>query len=219
MNLPVLSHTFLSNYENCPRKAWHLYVAKDLPREPPSFEMQYGIVVHNSFERALKANRPEDVPAFKQYVHQLLGASAIKHFEWSVAITRAGTPVDFWHPMAWLRGKLDVALVAPPHAMIVDWKTGKVREDPSELRTFAVLLKAHYPHVEHIGGSYLWCKTGEIGQLHDLSDTRQTQWEISRTSERVKEQFLGGDTEWDATPNPLCGWCPVKSCEHWRERK
>ena len=215
MNLPVLSHTFLSNYENCPRKAWHLYVAKDLPKEPPSPEMQAGIVAHSAFERALKRNDPDACPAFVDYARDLLGADAIKHFEWSVAITRAGTPVDFWHPMAWLRGKLDVALVAPPHAMIVDWKTGKVREDPSELRTFAVLLKAHYPHVEHIGGSYLWCKTGEIGQLHDLSDTDA---HLRRVEGLHLEMTELGDG-WEPTPNPLCSYCPVRSCEFWRERK
>lgn len=214
MNLPVLSHTFLSTYENCQRKAWHVYVAKDLPKEPPSPEMQAGIVAHSAFERALKANDPDAVPAFRDYAAQLLGASAIKHIEWSVAITRAGTACDFWSPIAWLRGKIDVALVAPPHAMIVDWKTGKVREDPSELRTFALLLKAHYPHVEHIAGSYLWCKTGEIGQLHDLSDVES---ERLRIEHLALEMSLPG--EWTPSPNPLCGWCPVKSCEYWRERK
>lgn len=214
MNLPVLSHTFLSNYENCPRKAWHLYVAKDIPKEPPSPEMQAGTVAHSAFERALKRNAPDECPSFVEYAASLLRADAIKHVEWAIAVTRAGTPVDFWHPMAWLRGKLDVALIAPPHAMIVDWKTGKVREDPSELRTFAVLLKAHYPSVELIAGSYLWCKTGEIGALHDLSNTAA---QFEKIDDAWTEMNLLA--EWPPTPNPLCGWCPVKSCEHWRERK
>ena len=24
---------------------------------------------------------------------------------------------------------------------------------------------------------------------------------------------------WNAVSGPLCGWCPVKACEHWRERR
>ena len=80
MKLPILSHTFLSNYENCPRKAWHLYVAKDLPKEPPSLEMQAGIVAHSAFERGLQANNPDATP-HPEFSRAILANAGIKHFE------------------------------------------------------------------------------------------------------------------------------------------
>ena len=101
MKLPVLSHTFLKEDDNCPRKAWHKYVAKDLPFEKPSPEMQMGIDVHAAVERELKREQEGD---YWQWIEPILRAPGIKHVEWSIAIAETGTAVDYWSPVAWLRG-------------------------------------------------------------------------------------------------------------------
>ncbi len=217
MKLPVLSHTFLDNFDNCPRKAWHLYVAKDLPREEASPAMQAGIDAHAAFEQALKTKTPERAPD-SVVAGMVLASDAIKHYEWEVAIAETGTPVPFWSELAWFRGKVDVALIAPPDALILDWKTGKVREDPTELRRFALLLQARYPNVEAIGGAYVWLKDSiGYGATHDLSNTRATLDSLRKLDTAVKAPPV--DREWEPRPNPLCGWCRVKTCEHWRERE
>ncbi len=217
MKLPILSHTFLDNFENCPRKAWHLYVAKDLAREEATPAMQAGIDAHAAFEYALRTATPERAPD-PVVASMVLASDAIKHYEWEVAIAETGTPVPFRSELAWYRGKVDVALVAPPDALILDWKTGKVREDPTELRRFALLLQARYPNVEAIGGAYVWLKDSVgYGATHDCSDTKLTFAVIKRRKEML--DALPVDREWEPRPNPLCGWCRVKTCEHWRERE
>ena len=216
MQLPILNHTFLSNYENCPRKAWHMYVAKDLPWEEATPEMLGGREVHKNFEHALKIGEPALAPN-PELAGYVLSADGIKAYEWKAAIAASGTACNWEVPAAWFRGVLDVAIVAPPNALILDWKTGKKREDPTELEGFALLLRAHYPNVEYIGGAYIWLNHGGMGPLHDLSTAPAKAYRRLKTQrEGLEARPL--DKEWNATPNALCGWCRVRSCEHWKER-
>ena len=216
MKLPILSHTFLSNYENCPRKAWHMYVAKDLPWEEATPEMLEGRRQHEAFDKALKANNAELAPD-KVTASFVLQADGIKEYEHKMAIAASGSPCNWQVECTFFRGVADVSIVAPPNALILDWKTGKKREDPTELEGFALLLKAHYPNLEYIGGAYVWLNYGGMGPLHDLSKAPE------KAYRRIKNQWEGLkarplEKEWNATPNALCGWCRVKTCEHWRAR-
>jgi len=49
------SFSFLNDFTNCPRKAWHKYIARDLPKED-SPALAEGIKVHSALERYI--NRP-----------------------------------------------------------------------------------------------------------------------------------------------------------------
>ena len=217
VNLPVLSHTFLSNYENCPRKAWHMYVAKDLPKTDPTPEMLEGIRVHEAFEKALKAGKPETAP------HPIMAAvlfnpvAGVLKVEWSIAISRYGGPVDFWHEDAWFRGKVDVAEIGVQVAAIYDWKTGKPREEPAELERFALLVQANFPQIEKLAGRYAWLKEDRFGPIHDLSDTASTWEALQAVDAELRARPI--DREWEPTPSGLCPWCPVTSCPHWREKR
>ncbi len=216
MKLPILSHTFLSNYENCPRKAWHLYIAKDLPWEQKTPEQLEGIKQHQAAEAALKEQRPDACadPATAEYI---LSAPGIKEYEHKMAMAYSGTPCNWEVEPTWFRGIADVTIVSIPNALILDWKTGKKREDPAELEGFALLLKTHYPALEYIGGAYVWLNHGGMGPLHDLSRAPEKAYRrIKNHWEGLKARPL--DKEWNATPNALCGWCRVKQCEHWKDR-
>ena len=215
MKLPILAHTPLSNYENCPRKFWHMYVAKDLPWQEPTPEMLEGRRQHEAFDRALKAGDAASAP-LPEMAAYVLQADGLKEYEHKMAVAASGTPCNWQVDCTFFRGIADVTIVAPPNALILDWKTGKKREDPAELEGFALLLKAHYPNLEYIGGAYVWLKHGGMGQLHDLSDTKGAMRRVKTQWEGMSARPL--DKEWNATPNALCGWCPVKKCEHWKDR-
>jgi hypothetical protein len=94
---------------------------------------------------------------------------------------------------------------------LIDWKTGKVREEPFELEVQAFLLKAHRPRLEIIKGRFFWLKEKRLGDVHDLSDTERTANSIRRQIGEIESRR---EREWPKTPNPLCGWCRVTSCEH-----
>ena len=67
----VLSYSFASDMINCPRKAWHKFVARDLPKEMTD-AMERGIVVHEAFAaRPRVREETRSLPAHR-HAHWLL---------------------------------------------------------------------------------------------------------------------------------------------------
>ena len=50
MNLPISSHTFLNDWDNCPHKAFRKFIKKDLPKGPQTDAMKWGNEVHSAFD-------------------------------------------------------------------------------------------------------------------------------------------------------------------------
>lgn len=211
----IFSYTFLRDEANCPHKAFRLYVTRDIPKEPPTPEMEHGNIVHKALEARIASGTPvpDDLACVRPLMAQfdlLQNCGATVKAELGLAIDDAGQPVDFWDRNAWLRGKLDVVALGVTHAQIVDWKTGKPREDPFELQIQALLLKAKYPKLCDVWGRYFWLKEQRQGEPHDLSDTERTMRSI-HSQIAAAEQYA---KPWPKRPNPLCGWCRVTDCEH-----
>ncbi len=213
----IYAHTMLSKYELCPKQFQHLYVLKDLPKEPPSQALKDGRDAHQAFEARLKNGTalPEPWKGFEPYCVTLTGHRPL--VEVSLAIKADGSPTNFWDDSAWFRGKVDVATLQPKPgegdpiaAVILDWKTGKKREEPDELEIFGLLIKAAYPLVKQVNGYYIWLKEGKVGALHLLSETEAKLAQLKERTERIEKSV-----QTDFFPpiqGPLCGWCPVKKC-------
>lgn len=209
----VYSYTFLRDYENCPHKVLRVSVLKDIPREKTK-EMDWGNDVHDALDRRISKNRilPAIMAPYEPY------AAYFQKFkptaEMKVGMTRAGTPCDFFADNVYLRGKIDVSWgeAANARAWIVDWKTGKRREDSFELELFGLLFAAKTQgKFPKIYGRYVWLKSMEIGSLHDLSNVTATYNDLQK---RVAEVEHNAAAEyWPKKQNPLCGWCPVLDCE------
>ena len=199
----------LSAFDKCPRQAFHRYVAKDLPKET-SPALDWGIAVHEALEAHVRdyVPLPEGMERYEPRAAALPLGSQVER---KLGIRFNGSPCDFFATDVWGRGKLDISVVNGPHAVIIDWKTGKVREDPDELEVFAVLLDAHHPGIIGIMGFYVWLATSKIGKIHDLSDTVVKLAQIRGRWERVQKAHR--TDHWPPQQSPLCGWCSVYSCE------
>ena len=125
-------------------------------------------------------------------------------------MTEDRRPASFWES-PWGRGALDVEVLDPPKAFLVDWKTGKVREDPRELFIQAMLLKANHPEIKEISGCYVWLAENRVGKLYDLSNTDRC-YHGTVAAMAVAEEYEA-QGYWPKVENPLCQWCPVKDCE------
>ena len=95
--------------------------------------------------------------------------------------------------------------------LIVDWKTGKVRENPFELECQALLLKANHPEIPVIKGEYYWFSEKRPGQRYTLNP-EDTYVKLAKKLRKSYSVQLEGPMAQDAEPS--CGWCPVKDCEY-----
>jgi hypothetical protein len=206
------SFTFLNDLANCPHKAYRKFIRRDLPRET-SPELEEGIRVHRWFEDYI--NGKADLPLqYKPFAAPILSREA--RAEVKLGMTVDMQAADFFRGDPWGRGKADVLIVDPPSVFIVDWKTGKVREDDRELRQLALLVRANYPEVHRISGCYVWLREGRMGVVYDLTDVNRTYHGTVASMDEAQGYEDKGN--WPKKPNPLCSYCPVKDCENWRPR-
>jgi hypothetical protein len=216
MKLPIASYSFLNTWSTCAHQAARRYIIKDLPKEPESPEMKWGNEVHKAMEWRLKGEAELTLEMPYEPFAAALDGRGVKP-EQMLGITSGGKPVDFWDGSTWLRGKLDAPVVDGPTALLLDWKTGKVREDPYELEIGALLLQAKHPKIKTIVGRYVWLKENRLGETHDCSDTQRTFNFVHDTMDEVEHAIKM--EKFDKTPGPLCGWCPVTDCSHNRRAK
>jgi len=208
MKLPPVTYTFHRNYENCPRKAWHVNIARDLPKED-SEALRWGNQVHSAMEARINKGTP--LPAgMEKYEPFCHFGNFIHKAEVMLGIRENGQPCGFFDSDVWARGKADVVVCGVDALMIFDWKTGKVREEPGELELHAALIPSSEARRS---GSYVWLQEMRVGQLHDLSGTQATLERERKVRKEVEHAFKHGRDAFPPRQNPLCGWCPVKSCE------
>jgi hypothetical protein len=211
VKFPVLSHTFLNDWDNCPRKAARKYIIKDLPRGEQTEQMKWGDEVHKAFELRIKHGTgfPAGMERFEPIAAPLVAAGA--QAEKMLGIDSHGRSCDFFAKNVWLRGKVDATVRKDERAAIFDWKTGKRREDPSELHIHALLLRAWDSSIVKVTASYVWLQEDKVGKPYDVSNVMKTMEDICHTADQVERAI---ETEhFPPRQNPLCGWCPVFDCE------
>jgi hypothetical protein len=213
----VGTYSILNAYKNCAHQMARKYVIKDQPFvETP--EMAFGNEVHAAMELRVGGRKPLPVSMqqWEQFCAPFDGREV--KVEQKLGVAWNMRPLDFWDKEVYFRGKIDVSIVNGSTAYIADWKTGSSKyEDPFELATGAVLLKAKHSGLTKIVGNYVWLKENRVGERHDLSDVSAT-WETIRTLMcEIEERKKAGT--WEKTKSGLCGYCSVRDCEHWFERK
>lgn len=217
---PPWSYTSLSDYIRCPRRYFRRHVKKDLPPEDKSDAQLTGTAVHEAMKAAIRRGNklpsafvgyePLVAPLRKVPEHRILA-------ELKLGMTVEGRDCDFFAEGVWGRGALDVVVFGDNNsALLLDWKTGKSREDPFELALQALLLRSKYPEIEKVIGHYVWLRTGKLGQAHDVSDTNSTRASVDELMEEISNRLESN--AWPPDENPFCGWCNVHDCEYVREK-
>lgn len=203
----ILSYSFIRDFINCPKQCYHRYIAKDLPFEETE-ALKWGNRVHKAFEDGINKGvpLPEDVP----YVNWL---SAIRSLpkdriaaEVKLAATADGQPTAFFAKDVAFRGKVDVLVERDSEGVIPDWKTGKVHEDPLELKVQGWLVRVNKPYLKTLTGFYVWLKEKRKGKDYNLIDDSTEKWLYDKRKEIMAK------TEWEPKPSGLCGYCSVKTC-------
>jgi len=218
MSKPISwSYSSITLFQQCPKKYYHLRVAKDIV-EPETEVLLYGKRVHEAAEKYVKDGVPIP-PEFEQFapvIDKLSSVPGEKYCEHKMGITERGEPTGFFSDNVGLRGVADLIIVDGDKARIVDYKTGKSAKyaDTKQLDLMALCTFAHFPQVNEIKGGLLflvchdlikrsYTRDDVLGIMRDC--TANYSWLVKTYQENV----------WNPRPNFSCrSYCPVLNCVH-----
>ena len=212
------SHSALDDFTNCPR-AYHAKRVIKSVKEEKSEQMIWGERVHTAFELRLVNGDvlPDELIGHEAYLSRLQKTKGISAAEQRIALDRQMQPCGFFAPGVWFRGVIDYSKISVPHALIVDYKTGKPHSKFAQLKLFAIYMFVQNPLVETVEATYYWTKTGT--ETKAVYHRGENLWE--EFIPKLKQYTEAFKTDvWQPRPSGLCnGWCPVKTCEFWKPRR
>jgi len=214
------SYSGLKDYTNCPKQYQEVKVLKRFTKFSTE-EMRYGTEVHKALEDYVGDDVPlaKNYERFKKQLDPLKEMEGTKFPEHKMALTFEREACDFYAKNYWVRGIADLIVVRDNTAYVVDYKTGSNKyPDINQLKLMALMVFAHFPQVEI-------AHTGLLFVMHEhfipetfTRDKTDEYWQdFWWKLERLQNSYVT-DT-WQANPTPLCGWCPVRTCEFHKQRK
>ena len=218
------SYSSIKTFDQCPKKYFHLKVAKDV-QDTPGPEAIYGTQVHKAAEDYIKLGTP--VPpkygVIKETVEALELFPGTKHTELRLGVSKADTgyaPTTFFGKDVWWRGIVDLLIINDNRAWIVDYKTGKNAKyaDMKQLDLMAGAIFVHYPEIEIIKSGLAYVASSEFPKKTHHKEHLEAYLSVFDPQLDQLEAALDNGI-WNAKTSPLCGWCPVRSCEHWNPRR
>lgn len=214
------SFSRLNSYETCPKKFWHTSVRKDVI-EPESEHMRYGKEVHKALELRVGNERPLPINLrhLEKHASKLASAKGQKLTEQQLAIDSNFEPCDWFSKQTWCRAIIDLAVVNPPHAVVVDYKTGKISDDFTQLRLAGTLLMLHMPEIHTVDLCFLWTREKAITRDEKRLTRNDIKTVISSLMPRIRKYEKAHKTEsFPARPSGLCKrHCSVTKCPHHGE--
>jgi len=215
------SYSRLNNFETCPKKFWHTSVRKDI-RDADGEALRYGKMVHKALEQRVSKGTPMplNLRHLEKYAKLLADANGKKLTEQQLCIDNMFNPCDWFGKEAWCRAILDLAIIKGSHAIVFDYKTGKISYDFTQLKLAGVMLMLHEPEIQTIELCYLWTKDKKLTRDEDGHLTRNDiKTVILDLMPRIKKYEKAHRTEsFPARPGFLCRkYCPVKQCPYHGE--
>ena len=214
------SFSGLKQFINCPKQYNEVKVLQNYAVKVTE-QMLYGTAVHKALEDYIKDGIPlaKNYQRFKPAMDALLDIPGERHVELKMALKDGNTPCAFDAPDYWARGIVDLLIVDGDTAYIIDYKTGSARyPDPKQLKLMALMTYAHFPEVNNI-------KAGLMFVMHDVFiDEEYNREDIDKLWEAFAPSLMRlsisyNDDVWPANPTPLCGWCPVKTCDYYKPKR
>jgi RecB family exonuclease len=217
MSKMSLSYSRLSTFEQCPAKFDYLYVTKAV-RDQGSEASEYGNRVHEVLElygkgelnqETLTLEGKQTLERWGSLVDTINAKSGDKYYEYQMAVTETLEPCDWFSPDAFIRSIADVLVVDGTKAYCLDYKTGKVKENPTQLQLFASMVFWHFPEVEEVRTSFIWLKFDEVTNATYQRKYANALWDgLKPRFEQVIDTVELG--VFDTKPSGLCPWCPAK---------
>ena len=212
-----LSFSRLSTFEQCESKFDYLYVSKRV-QDQGSEVSEYGNRVHEVLElygkgeldqATLSEEGKQTLGKWGKIVDKLLAKEGEKYFEYQMAVNADLQPVDWFASDVWIRSIADVLVVDGDTAYCLDYKTGKVKDNPTQLQLFAAMVMWHFPQVTTVKTSFIWLKFNEVTNTKYERRFLESLWNGLRPRFKKVQEVIDLGV-FKAKPSGLCPWCPAK---------
>jgi hypothetical protein len=209
------SYSRLKNFETCPKRNWHMDIAKDV-KEDESDALLWGNEAHAILAKRLskKVPLPPGFGGYEKWCRRIESIGGELYVEQKLGLTRAFGPSGYFDRGIWFRSIADAMVLKGAVAYAGDWKTGKVLNDSVQNVLVAACVFAHRPEIRAVHTEFIWLKddttTPQVIHRGDMPAFWATM--LPRVAALERAHNL---TEYPATPNRLCRrWCAVTSCPH-----
>jgi hypothetical protein len=218
------SYSSIKTFDQCPKKYYHLKVAKDV-KDTAGPEADYGTQAHEAAEHYIKHGTP--IPGkfkiMRPVVETLAQFPGEKHTELKLGVRKTDTgyePTTFFAKDVWWRGIVDLLITNGKTAHMVDYKTGKNAKyaDMKQLDLMAGAVFVHYPEITKVKSGLAYVVSNEFPKKTHTREHIDTYFSVFDNQLQQLEDATDSGM-WNAKTSPLCGWCPVTSCEHYRPRR
>jgi hypothetical protein len=218
------SYSSLKTFSQCPKKFYHLKVARDV-KDKPNEAALYGEQAHKAAEDYFAKGDPIP-PKFSpmKAISEVLNAMPGDKFpEMKLGVKKLGPgdyePCGFNEDGVWWRGIADLIIINGQEAKLVDFKTGKNAKyaDTKQLDLLAGALFVLRPEITHIKAALAFVVSEDFISKNYKAEHRDSY--LGVFDEELENLATAHETGvWNAKSSGLCGYCPVKQCEHHRER-
>ena len=212
------SYSNLNLYQQCPKKYYHLRIAKDI-KEAPSEAIAFGNKIHKIAQEYVESDKPipaEYVDSIQPSLDKLKNMPGQKLCENKLGLTVDLKPCGFFDKNVWWRGIADIIILQDDKAFTVDYKTGKKSQyaDLKQLEILSLALFKHYPHIKKVKAGLMFFFADDFVKADYSSDDQDELWGPWVSDVGLLEDSVNSGV-WNAKPNFTCrGYCPVSSCAH-----
>ncbi len=218
------SYSSIKTFSQCPKKYYHLKVARDVKDQAGAAAL-YGEQAHKAAEDYVAKGTPIE-PKFHpmKAIAEVLNAMPGDKFpEMKLGVRKLAPgefePCGFDDKDVWWRGIADLVIVQGTEAKLVDYKTAKNAKyaDTKQLDLLAGALFVLKPELTLIKSALAFVVSNDFISKNHKAEHRDSYLGVFDTE--LDQLATAHETGvWHAKSSGLCGWCPVTSCEHHRER-
>jgi hypothetical protein len=218
------SYSALNLFTICQYAYFEQYVTKRT-KKTETEKKDWGKLVHTAFEDYVdsggKIPLPPSLKEHQGYVDKVvMRHEGILFTEMQGALDRQLMPVSEWYDKSiWFRVVLDVLRVirGGDNALIVDWKTGKMRDGMEKQNMlFAIFVWHLFPNVDICDTRLYFTETGqELRKVYGRAQEEELWDHFLPDLKQYRDAFK--QDIWQKRPGWKCkGHCDVKDCEHWQ---
>lgn len=212
------SFSGLKDFIGCPKRYQEVKVLKNFEQKFNE-AAQYGNKVHEALEKYVKdgTELPLNYQQFKAWADALIQLPGQKLTEHRMALTVDRQPCTWAAKDMWVRGIADLLIIDGEHARVIDYKTGSERyPEPKQLKLMALLVFSHYPEVKKVSGALMFIMKNVIIDEEYTRDMIDELWTaFTPDLERLSQAYE--NNVWPANPSALCRFCPVNTCQFYKE--